>query len=58
MDMMAEEIKNALNDLALKGMDDWENHNAGQIISQHDLPFVPKRKASKRKAIQLTLFEK
>ena len=35
--MMADEIKNKLNDLALRGMSDWDNYGPGQRTIQQAL---------------------
>ena len=55
---VVDEIKNKLNDLALKGMSDWDNYGPGQRTIQQDLPIRSHRKASHGKSIQLKLFEK
>ena len=56
--MLADEIKNKLNYLALKGMDDWESDRPKQKTTHPELPSGLHRKRSHEKTIQLKLFEK
>ena len=57
IDMLAEEIKNKLSDLANRGMNDWESHRTKPRLLRPEMPSGLKRNPSRGRTIQLKLFE-
>ena len=55
--MFAEDIKNKLSDLAIKGMTDSDSYNMNPGIIKKERTLSLKRKSLNKRSIQLKLFE-
>ena len=56
--MFTEDIKNKLNDLAIRGMNDSESYGINpQFKRSNDIAISLKRTSPRRNSIQLKLFE-